>query len=140
MPVILLQLEEPKEKESLSQAGGKVKMRAKKDRFTSVIARVYVADPNGKDEGNHPTTRQVEICVSRAGDRLYKSVGCVNDNEANLVTLDGSEETEVKIRLDDAALYEGNSSEPVRKVLVRALDPTSRVLVGEVRFEVELTQ
>lgn len=140
VPVILLQLEAPKEKESLSQVGGKVNMRAKKDRFTSVIARVYVADPNGKNEGSHPTTRQVEICISRAGDRLYKSVGCVNDNEANLVTLDGSEETEVKIRLDDAALYEGNSSESVRKVLVRALDPTSRVLVGEVRFEVELTQ
>ena len=134
VPVITMQLAATIAKAAVT--GGKVKMQAKRPRFTTLITRITVSDPEGHMEGGKPTLREVELQICEAGDRTNKSVGSVYGDEANRVTLDSNEETEVKIMIDKDVLFI-DSEESVKKVLVRALDPESRVQVGEVRFEVE---
>lgn len=133
VPVISLRFE-AEEPKSGATAAGKVELRPRKPKFTALVVRVIARDATltSRDTGVR-APRKIEILVNLAGDRTRASVGSLLDNSQGLVTLDGDEEVEFRIKLDSTPFEKG-----AEKVVVRALDPETRTRLGETSFEVEV--
>lgn len=119
---------------SSTVATGKILLRPRKTRFTSLVVRVIARDAvrnAGVSEDGVP--RRIEILAHLAGDRNRTSVGSLLDNSQGIVTLDGDEDVEFRIKLESAPFETGPA-----KVVVRALDPESHIQLGETSFEVEV--